>query len=238
MDPEKEDVDLRQIPRPARAALTILFVAMSAAVWFWLSGAQGEGVVITPSSAYGSPAWRDRATKYQSNLSRIQGNLGSKWTPAQFKFLTMGESTVGGLGFWPNPIQAGGEARYLGVFVRVNLIPAFASRFPDSEIGRVQAIMDAFGKETIYAMAKEMQTMPEQEVAGGAMIFIYGKEPVTSPGFEQSAEALALFMPKGAIILYAQLRMTNQTLFSQSQMLPIFKGADQIGMLRNNVLAP
>ena len=62
--------------------------------------------------------------------------------------------------------------------------------------------------------------------------------PVGDPGFEPSAEALALFMRKDAVISFAELRMTMQSLFSQSEMLPILTGGEQIQNLRLYIIQP
>ena len=49
---------------------------------------------------------------------------------------------------------------------------------------------------------------------------------------------VALFMPRQSVITFSQLRMTIQSLFSQSEMLPILSGQEQIGNFRQLILRP
>ena len=197
------------------------------------------GAVITPAESYGDPAWRDKAAAVSPGLARLQSSCTGKFAPASFRFLTLGETSVGGIGLWPNPVNFGATTRYLGVFARLQVPPPSSGRsFPDTETGRILTILDAYGKDTITMMSKELAGMNDPQIAGGAIIFIYGKRPLTDPGFESDAEALALFIPRPTITAFAELRMTVQTMFSQSEMLPIFKGGDQITNLRLSIIQP
>lgn len=211
-------------------------------LWAWLLApvlllAQ-TGDRITPAASYRDPAWRAKAQALSPNLSRLAGQLGGKFGPG-FQLLSAGESATAGLGFWANPVDFGNPARYLGVFARMQFPPPSSGRsFPDTETGRILTIMDAYGKDTITMMAQELSAMNDPQVAGGALIFIYAKKPIGDPGFEQSAEALALFIPRPTLTAFAELRMTVQSLFSQSQMMPVFVGAEQIGNLRTVILQP
>lgn len=221
-----------------KMVLLALMLAGAAGAPFLLF-AQGQGQVITPLSSYSDPGWRARAGNYQGNFSRMQADLGSRLPAGQFHLLTTAESSAGGIGLWPNPVSFDSPARYFAVFMRVQVPPPSTGRaFPDTQTGRVLMIMDAFGKATISVLSKELQAVNDPRVAGGAIIFIYGKKPVNDPSFEQSAEALALFIKKDNVMAFAQLRMTLQTLFSQSEMLPILEGQEQIQNLRLYIIQP
>jgi hypothetical protein len=212
-------------------------VLIAAAVPILLLAQGGE--VVTPAGAYTDPGWRQKAASFGGNLTRIQSEIGAKFQPGAFQLLNTGESSAGGIGLWPNPVNFGQPARYLGVFARVQLPPPSTGRsFPDTESGRILTVMDTYGKETIGMMARELASMSDPQLAGGALIFIYCKRPPTDPAFEQEAEALALFVPRQTLTAFAELRMTIQTLFSQSETLPIFSGADQITNLRMYILQP
>lgn len=201
--------------------------------------AQGGGQVITPPSSYSDPGWRDKAARYQSNLVSLQSGLAAQLRADQFRLLTSGEAAAGGLGFWPNPVNPGSQSRYIAVFARMQIPPPSTGRaFPDSQIGRIMTIIDAYGKTTISLLAQQLKAMPDPQIAGGAIIFIYGKQPLADPSFEQGAEALALFIPRENVIAFAELRMTLQTLFSASEMLPVLEGQEQIHNLRLYVIQP
>jgi hypothetical protein len=201
--------------------------------------AQGQGAVITPVSSYSDPAWRGKASRYQGSLAAIQSGLQRKFRSDRFRLLTTAESSAGGVGFWANPTQFGDPSRYLCVFARVQLPPPSTGMpFPDTQTGRILTIMDAYGKETMYTVAKELQKINDPQVAGATMIFIFSKKPLNDPGFEQSAESLGLFMKTPDVIKFAKLQMTLQTLFSRSQMLPLLSGGEQIQTLRLYLLQP
>ena len=80
-------------------------------------------------------------------------------------------------------------------------------------------------------LSKKLDKINDPGLAGGGLVFIYSKQPIDSPSYYQTAEALALFMPRQSVSLFAQYRMTNQTLFSQSEMFGILQGADQVSTL-------
>ena len=198
-----------------------------------------SGAVITPADSYADPAWRAKAQAANAGMASLQSNCAGKFAPATFRFYTMGETSVGGIGLWPNPVNFGATTRYLGVFCRLQVPPPSTGRsFPDTDTGRILTILDAYGKDTITMMSKELAGMTDPQIAGGAIIFIYSKRPLTDPAFESDAEALALFIPRPTLTAFAELRMTVQTLFSQSEMLPIFKGNEQITNLRLYILQP
>ena len=197
------------------------------------------GAIITPAESYSDPAWKDKAAAVAPGMARLQSSCAAKFAPDGFRFLTMGETSVGGIGLWPNPVNFGATTRYLGIFARLQVPPPSSGRsFPDTDTGRILTILDAYGKDTLTMMSKELAGMNDPQIAGGAIIFIYGKRPITDPGFESDAEALALFIPRPTLTAFAELRMTVQTLFSQSEMLPIFKGNEQITNLRLYILQP
>jgi hypothetical protein len=225
--------DMKSMTRTALAALMVAGAAVPLLLW-----AQ-QGQVITPLSAYSDPGWRGKAGTCQGQFARMQSELGGKLQAGQYQLLTTAESSVGGIGLWPNPVNFDSPARYFAVFMRVQVPPPSTGRaFPDTQTGRVMMIMDAYGKATISVLSTQLKSVNDPQVAGGAMIFIYGKKPVTDPSFEQSAEAIALFMKKDSVIAFAELRMTLQTLFSQSEMLPILEGQDQIQNLRMYIIQP
>lgn len=197
------------------------------------------GAVVTPQSSYSDPAWASIAGKYSSNLSRLQRDIASNYRPDQIHFLTTSESGVGGVGFWASPFTIADPNRFLGVFARVRCPePCTGRPFPDTQTGRIMTIMDAFGKHSISVLARELEAMPDPKIKGAVMIFIHARLPVTDPTFEQNAEVLAIFMPREAVIRFAQLRMTVQTLVSQSEMLPVFTGPEEIGNLRMYIIQP
>ena len=198
-----------------------------------------SGAVITPAGSYTDPAWREKAAAAAPAFSRLQSACAAKFPADGFRFLTTAESSFGGIGFWPNPVNFGSPSRFLGVGARLQVPPPSSGRsFPDTDTGRILTILDAYGKDTITLMAKELTGMNDPQIAGGVIIFIYGKRPLSDPAFESDAEALGLFIPRQTLIAFAELRMTVQTLFSQSEMLPIFKGAEQITNLRLYIIQP
>lgn len=222
----------------ARAALAVMLVTATAQV-LMLRANSSSGSVITPPSSYSDPAWGTKAGRYQGNLARVQSGISSKYGPGKLGFVTTGESLTGGIGFWTNPMQFGNPARYLSVFIRVQVPPRSTGRaFQDNQGGRVLTIMDAYGKYIISVLAKELQAMNDPRISGGAIIFIFSKKSASDPSFEQSAEMIGIFMPSQSLITFSQLRMTIHTLFSQSAMLPIFQGQDQINNFKTLVLRP
>jgi len=196
-------------------------------------------VLACPANLYSDPDWKEMAEKHGKRLVEIKKRLPAGYGPGRMHLLTTAESAVGGVGFWGNPTRFGSPQRYLGIFARVQCPePSSGRPFPDTQTGRVMAIMDAYGKHAIKVTADELEKMPDQQIAGAVMIFIYAKKPVTDPGFEENAEALALFMPRQSVKQFAALRMTIHTLFSSSQMLPIFQGAEQMEQLRKLIIQP
>ncbi len=225
----------RMAARAAVVAVLLPVFAVSVA----LHARSGAGDVITPKEKYSDPAWSKKADKYNKNLERTKSGVEKKYDPSKVHFLTTQESAVGGVGLWGNPSEFGDPSRYLGVFARVRLPdPSTGRPFPDTETGRIMTVIDAYGKHAISVMAAELEKMQDPGIAGAAMILIYTRKPVTDPAFESQAEALALFMPKDAVIRFAQLRMTVQSLFSKSQMLPVMKGSEQIKNLRLYIIQP
>jgi len=224
---------LNRAEKMQNLAVMVIFTVALTSSMIYKARAQAGGQIITPTAKYTDPSWQQKASSYQGNLSRMQRDLQARFKPGQFQLLTTGESAVGGVGFWPIPVRFGEPSRYLAVFARVQVPPPTTGRaFPDTQTGRILTIMDAYGKETINMMAREIKAAPDPLLAGGALLFIYSKKPVGDPEFEQTAEALALFMNKDSLTKFAELRMTMQSLFSQSEMLPIFAGQDQIQNLR------
>ena len=199
----------------------------------------GKPSVLTPSEKYSDPAWKQKATKYSPRLNDIYKAHVKKYKQDQIHFLTTAESSVGGIGFWPSPVNYGDPSRYLSVMARVRCPePCTGRAFPDTQTGRIMTVMDAFGKFTIGELAKQLKEINDPAIKGAAIIFIYDRKAVTAPDFESNAEAFALFIPKDAVIKFAELRMTIQSLFSQSQMLPVFKGGEQIKNLRLYIIQP
>lgn len=197
------------------------------------------GSVITPPSSYSDQSWGTKAGRYQGNLARVHSGIKSKYRSDKLSFITTGESMTGGIGFWTNPMQFGNPARYLCVFARVQVPPPSTGRaFQNNQGGRVLTIMDAYGKHIIGVLAKELQAMNDPRISGGAIIFIYSKKSLSDPGFDQSAEMIGFFMPSQSLITFAQLRMTIHTLFSQSTMLPLLQGQDQINNFKTLILQP
>lgn len=209
---------------PAAVLLPLLLVAQAASIL---------------TSSYSDPSWQQLAGKYRANLERTHKDIAGSYRADQVHFLVAGESTVGGVGFWASPFVFGDPNRYLCVFARVRCPdPSSGRPFPDTQVGRIMTIMDAYGKNSIGVLARELKSMPDPQIVGAAMIFIYDRKPVTDPGFEQNAEAMAIFMPRDSVLRFAELRMTLQSLFSQSEMLPVFQGAEQINNLRLYIIQP
>jgi hypothetical protein len=194
-----------------------------------------SGAVITPPASYSNPAWSSLATKYQANLGAVQSGLTSKFASRPYRLLSVGESNVGGIGLWASPLDSP-DKRYLAVFARGKL-PA-SSPFPDTDSGRVLQIMDYFGKDTIYIIASQLKTMPEPQIAGAAVILIYGKADINDPAFDQNGEAIAIFIPRSSVMSFANLQMTIQSLFSSSAVMPVFKGGADINELKTSILSP
>ncbi len=201
-------------------------------------GAQGASA-LTPTGSYSDPAWAQAAKKYRNELVKAQRGIAGKFGEDRIHFLTAGESAAGGLGFWMSPAHYGTDNRYLCIFARVSLPERTTGRaFPDTQAGRLMTIMDAYGKHSLKVLSEALQKMDDPKIAGAGMVFIYAKKPVTAPDFENDAEAMAIFMPRDAVMQFAALRMTVHTLFSKSHMLPVFVGKDQIESLRMYILQP
>jgi hypothetical protein len=201
--------------------------------------AQPASQVFTPDSKYTNPVWAQKHGQNKAALNRLHSSFSSKFKQSTFKFMTVNEAPVGGMGFWPSPTRMGSDKRYLCVFAKVQFPPPSTGRaFPDTQSGHILTVMDAYGKAAISMLAKELKGINDPQIAGGAIIFVYSKKPVTDPSFEQDAEALALFMPKDALLRFAELRMTIQTLFSKSDLLPILTGKSQIDTLKLYILQP
>jgi hypothetical protein len=217
----------------------LLAIAIMVTALGWLGApprATGQsGAVVTPPGSYSDPGWAALATKYQGNLGSIQTGLTQKFSARPYRLLALGESSAGGIGFWASPAGSQ-DQRYLAVFARGALPPS--SPFPDSDSGRVLQIMDFYGKDTIYQCAAQLKSMPEPQIAGVALIFIYGKGDPNSPAFEQNGEAFAMFIPRGTAMTFASLQMTIQSLFSASTILPLFKGGADIASLKTSLFIP
>ncbi len=183
--------------------------------------------VITPVALYTSVPIKSLAALYRLNQEHV-AKLNASFPAGTFRLLDTNESSVGGVGFWMNPGQFGNPDRYLGLFARV-VLPS-DTPFRNDQPGRVTAIMDRYGKPALEVLSKELDSIPDPAVKGGALIFIFSKEPLTSPTFDSNAEALVLYMPKPEIGMFAQFRMTLQALFNKSDMF-MFQGADQIQTL-------
>lgn len=190
-------------------------------------GAGGAPDVITPIGLYSNPRMKTLAGLYRLNQEHLL-QATRKFPDSNFRLLSTSESAVGGVGFWMNPAQFGNPDRYLGLFARVS-VPADHPFRPDQQ-GRVQAIMDRYGKEAIAALAHELGQIPDPAVKGGALIFIFAPGPVNNPGFNGNAEAMVLFVGKQNLATFAEYRMTLQALFNQSDLF-LFQGADQIQTL-------
>ncbi len=225
------------LTRSFLAAATPLIVYFLAAAP--LTRAQVGGAIITPAGAYSDPSWGQKATKYQSHLQRVQSECQRRFRPADFRLLSNAESAVGGVGFWPYPLKFGDSRRYLCVFARVQFPPPSTGRaFPDTQSGHFLTIMDAYGKDAINILAAELQQMNDPQIAGGAIIFIHSKRPLTDPAFESDAESLGLFMPTDGVIKFSQLKMTVQTLVSQSEKPLLLQGGEQMQHLRMFIIQP
>ena len=183
--------------------------------------------LITPVALYTSVHIKSLAALYRLNQEHV-AKLNEQYPSGTFQLLDTNGSSVGGVGFWMNPAQFGNPDRYLGLFARV-VLPS-DTPFRNDQAGRVAAIMDRYGKAALAVLSKELETIPDPAVKGGALIFIFSKEPLDSPTFDANAEALVLYMPKPDISMFAQYRMTLQALFNHSDMFT-FQGADQIQTL-------
>ena len=203
------------------------------------TGEEEKAAAITPVASYSDPYWKEASTDYYSSLTRLKKDLDTAFKPEIFQLLTTEESAAGGIGFWPIPVRIGEKSRYFCVFAKVYVPPQSPGMpFPDTQTGRILAIMDAYGKKNISFLARELKAISDERLEGAALIFIYARQKPGSAGFEENAEALALFMKKDDVILFSELRMTLQTLFSQSEMLPIMQGSQQIENLRLYIIQP
>lgn len=221
-----------------RTVIAAMFLILTAALLSVPAGTgAGSGVVITPAGSYSDSEWKALAGKHAGNLQSFQRGIQGKFSGRPAKLLTTDESSIGGIGFFPNPLSYGEKPRYLGMFARVRL-PA-SSPFPDTDTGRVLSMMDVYGKDCIYTMASELKKMNDPMIKGGALVVIYGKNgDVNSAAFDQNAEALVMYIPRDSVMRFANLEMTIQSLFQSSKQLPIFKGGAQIENLRTVILAP
>jgi hypothetical protein len=183
--------------------------------------------LITPVALYTSGHIKSLAALYRANQEHVAG-LNERFPGGTFRLLDTVDSSVGGVGFWMNPAQFGNPDRYLGLFARV-VLPT-ETPFRNDQPGRVAAIMDRYGKPSLEVLSKELESISDPAVKGGALIFIFSKEPLSSPTFDSNAEALVLYMPKADISMFAQYRMTLQALFNKSDMF-MFQGTDQIQTL-------
>jgi hypothetical protein len=183
--------------------------------------------VITPLNIYASFSAKSLATVHRLNLERLQNSFSETFVSGQFKLFTTAEASVGGLGFWLNPSSFGSDDRYLGLCARM-IIPE--SPFRDDIAGHVAAVIDRYGKSIMKEMNNELNLIPEPAVKGVALVFVYGREPIISPAFNQNAEAFALYIKKADLDLFNQYRMTLQTLLNNSEIF-MFQGESQIQTL-------
>ncbi|OGP60007.1 MAG: hypothetical protein A2V67_00895 [Deltaproteobacteria bacterium RBG_13_61_14] len=183
--------------------------------------------VITPVSLYSNVRMKSVAALYRLNQEHVV-KAAEQFPPDSFRLLTTAESSVGGVGFWMNPAQFGNPDRYLGVFAKV-VVPG-NTPFRNDQPGRVAAVMDRYGKPALEALAKELSMIPDPGIKGGALIFVFSREPLSSPSFFDNAEAMVLYIPKPDLITFSQYRLTLQALFNQSDLF-MFEGADQMQTL-------
>jgi len=181
---------------------------------------------------YSDAEWKKLAKKYNSKLRSLQSSLSGRFGRGRYRLMTTGETNVGGIGFWKNP--AGYDDRYVCAFARVQM--PRSSMFPDTKSGRVLTVMDAYGKDSIYKLANTLRSVDDAE--GAAVIFIYGNGNPGDPSFDNSAEAMGLFMPRDSVLRFANLQMTIRALFSSSTQLPVLKGGSQIRSLKSGMLKP
>ncbi|GEM_PF-1841370 len=183
--------------------------------------------VITPLNIYASLTAKSLASVHQPNLERLQNSFREKFAPGQFQLFTTAQVSVGGLGFWLNPSNFGSDDRYLGLCARM-VIPE--SPFRDDIAGHLAAVIDRYGKSIMKEMGKELDLITEPGVKGVALVFVYSRESVTNPAFNQNAEAFALYIKKSDLDLFNQYRMTLQTLLNNSEIF-MFQGESQIQTL-------
>lgn len=197
------------------------------------------GVVITPTKSYPDPAWRKKATALKPAMTRLQTGCTVRFPATDFRFLTTLETSVGGIGLWPNPVKTATPNRYLGVFARLQLPPPSTARaFGDTENGRLLTVFDAFGKDIVAMMSRELAAIEDPQIEGAALIFVYGKRPITDPEFESDAEGLLIFIPRDPLSAFAALRMSIFDMFAQSDRPRIFRGTEDLAYLRQKVLKP
>ncbi len=194
-----------------------------------------SGQVITPQGSYSSPEWRGKAEKHHSNLERIKKDLTGKYAKDELQLVELNESPSGGIGFWSNPGGTSPEARYLSVFVKTRIPPPTNGRpfNQETQTGRLLTIWDAYGKHIMKLFAKELDKMNDGSVKGGALVIVYSKKSPGASDFATGSEGFALFVPENVVQSYARHRMTNQSLFSQSQMFGILEGEEQVSALNN-----
>jgi hypothetical protein len=192
-----------------------------------------SGQVITPHGSYSSPQWSDKAKKYHSNLDRIKKDLTGKYGKDELQLVELNESQSGGIGFWSNPGGTSPDARYLSVFVKTRIPPPTNGRpfNQETRTGRLLTIWDAYGKHIMKLFADELDKMNDGSLKGGALVIVYSKKSPGASDFATGSEGFALFVPESVVKSYARHRMTNQSLFSQSQMFGILEGEEQVSAL-------
>lgn len=183
--------------------------------------------VITPLNLYSNMRMKSAAALYRLNQEHVV-KAAEQFPGDSFRLLTTAETSVGGVGFWLNPARFGEPDRYLGLFAKV-ILPT-NTPFRNDQPGRVAAVMDRYGKPALEIMAKELSSIPDPGIKGVALIFVFNREPLTSPDFFSTAEAMVLFIPKADLLTFTQYRMTLQALFNRSDLF-LFEGEDQIQTL-------
>jgi hypothetical protein len=189
----------------------------------------GEAVpqVVTPLSMYATLSAKSIATTHKSGLDRMENSFQKNFPSGQFELFSTQDTPVGGIGFWLNPSHYGADDRYLGVCARM-VIPE--SPFRDDVSGHIAAVMDRFGKPIMNELVREIEKIPEPSVKGVALVFIYSKDQIASPSFQQGAEAFALYISKEDLKLFCEFKMTLQALFNKSEIF-MFQGQSQVQTL-------
>ncbi len=187
----------------------------------------GVPQVVTPLSLYATMNAKSIATARQSGLEKLENTFTRNFSTGQFKLYTTADIPVGGIGFWLNPSHYGQDDRYLGVCARM-VIPE--SPFRDDVTGHIAAVMDIYGKPIMNELLKEMEHVNDPLVKGVALVFVYGKDQLTSPAFDTSAEAFVLYISKADLELFCGFRLTLQALFNKSEIFT-FQGASEMQTL-------
>jgi len=214
-----------------------VIIALALAVFSSLGWSEDRDKNIDPAVYLSPPASYSRIGKslvirYEGALKELALKINEQIPSERFELFTSDQAPMGGVGFWINPGLFIPEARFLGVCARVNIKLTY---FPDTQWGRLNDALDAFGKDLLRIMGEELKMIPDGAVKGVVLVLIYSKAELSDPHYYEQAEATVIFIPREVLEKFNNFQLTYAKLFDRSVMY-YFQGARQIEVLLNEFI--